>query len=101
MNLINKFGHENGLLDRLGGGAWQAKKARLKQRILDKAEQLINVAAERALRKAPILEPPVGTWDAFCARFPFHETEDQLGAISEVVSDLSSGLPMDLSLIHI
>jgi hypothetical protein len=23
-----RFGHEEGLLDKLGGGAWQAKKAR-------------------------------------------------------------------------
>jgi transcription-repair coupling factor (superfamily II helicase) len=95
IELLSKFGHENGLLDRLGGGAWQAKKARLKQRIRDMAERLINVAAERALRKAPILEPPMGMWDAFCARFPYQETDDQLSAITEVVSDLTSGLPMD------
>ena len=37
------------LLDRLGGGAWQAKKARLKERIREMADKLIRVAAERAL----------------------------------------------------
>ena len=59
------------------------------------AERLIRVAAERALRKAPILEPPMGMWEAFCARFPYEETEDQFNAIEEVVADLTSGLPMD------
>ena len=46
------------MLDRLGGGAWQAKKARLKERIREMADKLIRVAAERALRRAPGMEPP-------------------------------------------
>ena len=32
IELLSRYGHEEGLLDRLGGGAWQAKKAKLKQR---------------------------------------------------------------------
>ena len=59
------------------------------------AEKLIRVAAERALRKAPIFEPPIGMWDAFCARFPYQETDDQLTAIADVLDDLGAGLPMD------
>ena len=95
IELLSKYGHDEGLLDKLGGGAWQAKKAKLKQRIRDMADRLIRVAAERALRKAPILEPPPGSWDAFCARFPYQETDDQLMAIGDVVDDLTSGAPMD------
>merc|ERR1711916_77415 len=56
---------------------------------------LIRIAAERALRKAPILEPPLGMWDAFLARFPYQETDDQLRAISDVLEDMTSGQPMD------
>ena len=95
IELLSKYGHAEGLLDRLGGGAWQAKKARLKQRIKDMANRLIRVAAERALRRAPILEPPTGMWDAFGARFPYEETDDQLTAIEDVIGDLMSGTPMD------
>ncbi len=95
IELLSRYGHEEGLLDKLGGGAWQSKKAKLKQRIRDMAERLIRVAAERALRRAPILEPPPGAWDAFSARFPYQETDDQLSAISDVIDDLTSGLPMD------
>ena len=51
------------LLDKLGGGAWQAKKAKLKERIREMADRLIRVAAERALRRAPILEAPGGEWE--------------------------------------
>ncbi|MDW4497801.1 transcription-repair coupling factor [Sulfitobacter sp. D35] len=95
IELLSKYGHEEGLLDRLGGGAWQAKKAKLKERIREMAERLIRVAAERALRKAPVLEPPPGMWDAFSARFPYQETDDQLSAISDVIEDMTSGQPMD------
>tara|TARA_R110002072_G_scaffold19047_11_gene70680 strand:- start:1794 stop:5267 length:3474 start_codon:yes stop_codon:yes gene_type:complete len=95
IELLSKYGHEEGLLDKLGGGAWQSKKAKLKERIREMADKLIRIAAERALRKAPVLEPPPGMWDAFSARFPYTETDDQLRAIGDVIDDLTSGKPMD------
>ena len=95
IELLSKYGHETGLLDKLGGGAWQAKKAKLKERIRQIAERLIRVAAERELRKAPMIDPPDGLWDQFLARFPYAETDDQLSAIADVLEDLSSGRPMD------
>ena len=95
IELLSRYGHEEGLLDRLGGGAWQAKKARLKERIREMADKLIRVAAERALRKAPIIDPPPGAWESFCARFPYSETDDQLSAIEDVLGDMTSGNPMD------
>ncbi len=95
IELLSRYGHEEGMLDKLGGGAWQAKKARLKQRIRDMAERLIRVAAERELRKAPILAAPDDMWEAFCARFPYDETDDQLTTIDAVLEDLEKGRPMD------
>ena len=95
IELLSRYGHEEGVLDRLGGGAWQAKKAKLKERIRNIAEKLIRVAAERALRRAPVMEPPLGLWDAFCARFPYQETDDQMSAITDVIEDLQRGSPMD------
>jgi transcription-repair coupling factor (superfamily II helicase) len=89
IELLSRYGHEEGLLDRLGGGAWQAKKAKLKERIREMADRLIRVAAERALRKAPFLEPPPGRVGEFCARFPYEETDDQLRAIEDVMEDMA------------
>src|SRR5690606_580553 len=82
-------------LDRLGGTAWQARKARVKQRIRDIADQLIRTAAARAVKPGDVMTPPEGLYDEFCARFPYPETEDQLRAIEDVVADLASGRPMD------
>ena len=81
-------------LDKLGGVAWQTRKARLKQRIREMAADLIKVAAERA-REAPVMTPPEGAFDEFVARFPYGETEDQTTGIDAVLEDLASGRPMD------
>lgn len=95
IELLSRYGHDEGLLDKLGGGAWQAKKARLKERIREMADRLIRVAAERELRRAPVVEAEHHAWEAFAARFPYQETDDQLRAIEDVVGDLGAGRPMD------
>ena len=97
LELLTRYGSEDteAQLDRLGGGAWQARKARMKQRIRDIAEGLIETAAARALRTATPIAAPEGVYDEFAARFPYEETEDQLNAIDTVFSDLASGRPMD------
>ena len=88
-------GEGDGQLDRLGGVAWQSRKARLKKRLREIANELIKIAALRALREAPPLVPPTGAFDEFVARFPYEETEDQAASIDAVVADLASGRPMD------
>jgi transcription-repair coupling factor (superfamily II helicase) len=97
IDVLSRYGSEQAgvQLDKLGGVAWQARKAKLKKRIRDMAEQLIGIAAQRRLREAESLAPAEGLYDEFCARFPYAETEDQLRAIGDCVSDLSSGKPMD------
>ncbi len=97
IELLTRYGSEDTevQLDKLGGGAWQARKARMKQRIREIAGQLIKTAAERLLRQAPVMTPTEGLYDEFCARFPYEETEDQLGSIEAVFEDLASGRPMD------
>ena len=95
IELLSRYGQEDGLLDKLGGGAWQARKARLKERIRQIAEGLMRIAAERALRQAQILEAPGDMWESFAARFPYDETDDQMQAIEDVAADMGSGRPMD------
>ena len=95
--MLSRFGSETQgvALDKLGGVAWQSRKARMKQRIRDMADELIRIAAARQIRDAAIMAPGEGAWDEFCARFPFAETEDQSRAIADVLEDLASGRPMD------
>ena len=90
-----RLGSAEATLDKLGGGAWQSRKARLKKRLRDMAGQLIRIAAERQMRAAPALVPAEGLYDEFAARFPYEETEDQQTAIDSVRDDLAAGKPMD------
>ena len=97
IELLSRYGAEETQvdLDRLGGSGWQARKARMKSRIREIAHELLKVAAERLLRAAPKLSVASGSFDEFCAGFPYEETEDQQAAIDAVVGDLEAGRPMD------
>ncbi|WP_440959817.1 transcription-repair coupling factor [Oceanicaulis sp. LC35] len=97
IELLSRYGQdsETAQLDRLGAGAWQARKAKAKQRLRDMADQLIKIAAARNARDAEIITPPSGLYDEFAARFPYVETDDQLNAIDDVFSDFARGRPMD------
>ncbi|VAW23106.1 Transcription-repair coupling factor [hydrothermal vent metagenome] len=97
IELLTRYGEggADSQLDRLGGVAWQAKKSKLKKRILEMAEQLIRIAAGRTMSKADPIKLGVGLYDEFATRFAFEETEDQLTAIDNVIDDLSSGRVMD------
>ena len=97
IDLLTRYGTEgDGVqLDRLGGAAWQARKARAKERLREMAEGLIKIAAARQTKTVPEIEPSPGLFDEFCARFPYEETEDQLNAVADVLTDLGAGRPMD------
>jgi len=97
IELLSRYGNDsaNVELDRLGGSGWQARKAKLKNRIREIAGELIKIAAERHLHEAPKFPLQPHVYDEFCARFPYEETEDQLGAITSTLKDLETGRPMD------
>lgn len=97
IELLSRYGGDADevQLDRLGGVAWQSRKARLKKRLLEMADELIRIAAARELRQVEKILPPEGAFDEFCARFPYTETEDQQNAIDDVMDDLAAGKPMD------
>lgn len=97
LDVLSRYGssEEGAPLDRLGGEAWQKRRSRLKDRIQAIAGELMEVAARRALRKAPVLEAEEASYNQFLDRFQYEETEDQEQAIADVLRDLESGRPMD------
>ena len=97
VELLSRYGSGEGsaMLDRLGGVAWQSRKSKLKKQLLEMAGELIEIAAERTLKPAPVITPPDGEFAEFCARFPYTETPDQHHAIEETIADLGAGRPMD------
>ncbi|RZK03706.1 MAG: transcription-repair coupling factor [Novosphingobium sp.] len=97
IDVLSRYGsgEEGAALDKLGGEAWQRRKARLKERIREIAHELLKTAAKRALRQAPALLPDQASYDQFVDRFPWEETDDQEHAIADVLGDLAAGRPMD------
>ena len=82
-------------LDKLGSAAWQARKAKVKKRLLDIADDLIKTVAERNLRTRQPYAEPQGLYDEFAAGFPYIPTPEQQQAIDDVKSDMFADRPMD------
>ncbi|ODU71336.1 MAG: transcription-repair coupling factor [Novosphingobium sp. SCN 66-18] len=97
LDVLSRYGNESDgvALDKLGGEAWQRRKARMRERILEMAGQLMATAAARALRQADVLPTDPASYGPFVDRFPWDETEDQERAIDDVLGDLVEGKPMD------
>jgi transcription-repair coupling factor (superfamily II helicase) len=97
LDVLSRYGSESDgvALDRLGGEAWQRRKARMHERILEMAGQLMATAAHRALRAGEVLPVDPASYGPFVDRFPWEETDDQERAIEDVLHDLAEGKPMD------
>lgn len=97
IELLSRYGNanENAVLDKLGGVAWQSRKAKAKGKLREMAAELIIIAAKRAMKTIEPIEIDEGSYNEFAARFPYAETDDQLNAIKDVFDDLTSGKPMD------
>ncbi|WP_226015637.1 transcription-repair coupling factor [Novosphingobium sp. FKTRR1] len=97
LDVLSRYGNDSDgvALDRLGGEAWQRRKAKMRERILEIAGQLMATAAHRALRQAEVLAVDPTSYGPFVDRFPWQETDDQERAIDDVLGDLVDGKPMD------
>jgi transcription-repair coupling factor (superfamily II helicase) len=97
LDVLSRYGsaEAGAVLDKLGGGAWQARKARVKRDLLALAHDLLKIAAERILRQTDPVHPPEGPYKKFESGFPYAETEEQQKAIDDVLEDLAQDRPMD------
>jgi transcription-repair coupling factor (superfamily II helicase) len=86
---------EQAPLHRLGSDQWQKAKRKAAKQARDVAAELLNIYAQRAAREGQRIESAEDEYARFAAEFPFEETEDQAQAISEVLTDMASGQPMD------
>lgn len=97
LEVLTRYGSDDTAvqLDRLGIASWQTRKAKVKKNLLAIANHLVKIAAERKAQQGPICHPMSGLYDVFCGKFPYVETDDQMRAIEDCLSDLESGTPMD------
>jgi transcription-repair coupling factor (superfamily II helicase) len=82
-------------LSALGGKRWQNLKARARKAAQAMAGELLNLYAERQVRKGHPFAPDGELQMTFEAAFPYRETPDQLDAIDAVKADMEGERPMD------
>ena len=97
LNQIQKHSGGEGAprVDRLGGQSFARTKAKVKKRVREMADELLQLYAERNARKKIPLEKADDEYAAFEATFPFEETVDQATAIADVSKDLEGERVMD------
>ncbi len=82
-------------LDRLGKGSFAKIKDKVKKRLFEIAGEIINLAASRALIKAPQIHVDKKELKAFQAEAGFDYTEDQTTSIAEIIANIANGKIMD------
>ena len=97
LNFVTKYDLGNDFninLDRLGNAHWQKRKAAAKNKIKEIAKDLIKVAVERLKTKSYKINIDHSEYEKFVSTFPFIETDDQINAINDVISDFTKKIPL-------
>lgn len=98
LNMIDRYVADSGqipMLDRLGKGSFAKLKQKVRVKLLEIANGIIELAAKRNLLKGIHIDthnPALATFEHTCG---FELTADQKRSISEIYADLSSGKVMD------
>ncbi len=82
-------------LTKLGGKTWERTKQRIHQSLLEMADELVRLDAQRRSRQGRAAAKPDETYAALEASFPYEETRDQQQAITEVLRDMERPRCMD------
>ncbi len=98
LDLVEKYrgaGEGTPQVDKLGGSTWTARKARVKTKMRDMADELLKLYAQRRMTDGFAFSPDSNWQREFEDAFDFTETKDQLQAVKEIKRDLESTHPMD------
>ncbi|MGB5505986.1 MAG: transcription-repair coupling factor [Sulfurovum sp.] len=98
LEVIDRYVAEGGvlpILDRLGKASFKKLKAKVKEKLFAIASQIINLSAQRHLKKGITLKRDMEEHAIFMSEAGFVHTEDQERAINDMLDDMSSGKMMD------
>jgi transcription-repair coupling factor (superfamily II helicase) len=82
-------------LDRLGGQEWHEKKSRVKEAVLEVAQEMLDLYARRNIVHGYSFKPDTQWQTELEDSFPYIETDDQKRALAEIKRDMESPRPMD------
>jgi transcription-repair coupling factor (superfamily II helicase) len=98
LEVIDRYVADSGtlpVLDRLGKTSFKKLKGKVKEKLFAIASQIINLSAQRHLKKGIVLKTDMEEHAVFMAKAGFVHTEDQERAIHDMLEDMSSGRMMD------
>ena len=98
LHLVQKFiGSETfkPKIDRLGSKIWINTKKRVRRQIEDIADELLEIYAQRQMTEGHSYPPEDELFREMESRFEYEETEGQVNAITDVLTDLKNPKPMD------
>jgi len=82
-------------LDRLGGQEWHEKKSRVKEAVLEVAQDMLDLYARRNVVQGYAFKPDTQWQKELEDSFPYVETEDQAKSIVDIKRDMEAARPMD------
>ncbi len=82
-------------LSKLGGTAWQRRKERVQEAVIDLAADMVELQAIRAAQPGITFPTDTDYQNEFEATFPYEETPDQLTTMVEIKTDMQRSRPMD------
>ena len=98
LEVIDRYVAEGGslpVLDRMGKASFKKLKAKVKEKLFAIASQIINLSAQRHLKKGIKLKNNMEEHAIFMSEAGFVHTEDQEKAINAMLEDMGSGKMMD------
>ena len=82
-------------LDRLGGQEWHDKKGRVKEAVLEVAQEMLDLYARRNIVQGYAFKSDTNWQKELEDSFPYVETEDQVRALTDIKRDMEATRPMD------
>lgn len=98
IDLLHKYTGKEGYapkVNKLGGSEWEKTKNRVKKKVQDMADDLLQLYAEREARQGFAFSPDCDMLLDFEAEFPYELTPDQKRAIAQIKEDMEKPTPMD------
>jgi len=98
LNLIGRYtgmSADKAPLHKLGADQWSKAKQKAIAKIRDVAAELLDIHAQRALKKGYAFKISEEDYASFVESFPFEETPDQQTTIDTILENMLSAQPMD------
>jgi len=98
LNTIDRYVADSGglpIVDKMGKGSFKKLRGKVKEKLFAIASEIINISAQRHLKKGIVLKRDLVEHQIFMSEAGFVHTEDQEEAINSMLEDMSSGRMMD------